>query len=277
MAKPLVVQGQYNDIPITIYGEIHNRIDQSFFQELDVGDDTVWVEHSTALSELLPGQDILFQKAKGLEWVWFTRTKEGKPVRCIDFRIEMGLMSRVEELELKDQLENIRSDAMMIDATRGLIHQLEIMLTVLEETEFMWEEHGMDVNPMKTRLSKRLNFMRRYSDLPPELKKSIPFDDIFEQYMNIYEDLRRMSSMLLDIVLIQELKECTDKTPIRLFVGLAHAVRLQHWLKLDVVEPVDPELEQHIADARSELVSYTTARSTGGRKRRKTKKRKQKI
>ena len=260
MAKPLVLHGEYNGIPITIYGEIHNQIDQSFFEELNVGEDTVWVEHSTQLCELMPGQEILFQEAKGLEWIWFTRTLEGKQVRCIDDRIKMGLMSRVEELRLKDQIDHIENDDMMMVAVEALVAQFQNVLNVIKETK-NWKEHRTDVNPIKTRMFDRYEDMINH--LPKVMDQSIPFEEMYEKCMNIYHDLCVMSSMLLDIVLIQQLKETTDKTPIHLFVGLAHAVRLQHWLQLDVVEPVDPQLVENIAKIESSL--------SGGRKRRKTK------
>ena len=232
MTKPFVVSGRYNGIPITIYGEIHNRIDQSFYEGLNLDNATVWVEHSTRLCELLHGEEKLFNGVKGLEWVWFTRTIQKKPIRCIDYRIEMGLMSRVEELQLEDQLEHIGNDDMMIDAVEALVGQFKNMLTVLKETKHIWKERSTDVNPIKSRMLDRCEDMLAH--LPKVLNKSNPFEEMYEKCRNVYEDLCLMGSMLLDTVLIQEVKEYTGNQPIHLFVGLNHAIRLQHWLQLNV-------------------------------------------
>jgi len=251
MAKPYVVSGRYNGIPITIYGEIHNRIDQTFYKQLNLGFDNVWVEHNTRLCELLPGEEKLFKESKGLEWVWFTRTIQGKPVRCIDYRIEMGLMSRVEEIQLEYQLEHIGNDDMMIDVVKALLDQIKNILPILKETKPIWKEQRTDVNPIKNRMVDRCEDMLAH--LPKVLKHSIPFEEMYDKCRNVYEDLCLMGSMLLDIVLIQQLKEYTSKTPIHLFVGLNHAIRLQHWLQLNVVHFLKHDTSPVLAN----LASYT--------------------
>jgi hypothetical protein len=226
----LIVSGKYNEVSIIVYGEIHNQIDQDFYEGLDLGEDTVWVEHSTRLCMLLPEEEFLFQKAKGLEWIWFTRTKQGNQVRCIDYRIEMGLMSRIEEIQLSHQLDNIRNDAMMIYVVEVLVDHFKNMLMILKEYKTIWTERRTDVIPVKTRMFDCCDDI--LASLPKVLDKSIPFEEMHDKCMHMYKDLCLLSSILLDTVIVQQLKEYTDPKPIHIFVGLAHAERLQRWLQL---------------------------------------------
>ena len=54
MSSPphVIIEGVYKNIPITIFGEEHNNIDNSIYERMDLTDKIIMVEHSTILSEL---------------------------------------------------------------------------------------------------------------------------------------------------------------------------------------------------------------------------------
>ena len=108
MSSPphVIIEGVYKNIPITILGEEHNNIDNSIYERMDLTDKIIMVEHSTILSELKKGEEKLFTCAKGLDWVWFTRTKNEQPVICIDNRLENGFYNSQEEIDIRSFIGN---------------------------------------------------------------------------------------------------------------------------------------------------------------------------
>jgi len=232
MSEPFVVSGKYNETSITIYGETHNNINQSFYESLNLSDKTIWVEHSTLLCDLLPEQEVLFENAKGLEWIWFTRTKTKQPVECIDVRIEIGLLSRIEEIALLRELRSVETHEMMNNAIIFLITSFQRIMTIFRDENPTWELITV-LEPIASRMT--------------ELNKSILVqfsephnpENLMDDCMLLYDDMMLFSSMLLDSIIISMLKLYTDSTPIHLFVGLNHAIRLQHFLDLRVQADID--------------------------------------
>ena len=249
MSEPFVVSGDYNGTSITIYGEIHNTINQSFYESLDLSDKTIWVEHSTLLCDLLPEQEVLFENAKGLEWIWFTRTKTKQPVECIDVRIEIGLLSRMEELALLRELTSVETHEMMNDAIIYLITSFQRMITIFRDEDPTWELITV-LEPIASRMNALAkSILIRFSE-PHDPEK------LMDDCMSLYKDMMFFSSMLLDSIIISMLKSYTDSTPIHLFVGLNHAIRLQHFLDLRV------QVDTDAAHKRSVLSKLTGGRKT---------------
>lgn len=230
MTAPLVVSGTYKDISITIYGEIHNRIDQTFYEQLDLTGKSIWVEHSTVLCELAPHQEPLFADAKGSEWIWFTRTKNKQPVECIDARIEMGLMSRIAEIGIKTQFDKVTSIKMMKDTIRTLLSYFQSTLSITNQLKPMWnetEEIKSDVEPLIERM--KASAVEIVTDVTG---KHDP-DLLYDKCIQFCDDLVTANSMLLDLAIIANLDMYEEKLPIYLFVGRNHAIRLQKWLRLE--------------------------------------------
>jgi hypothetical protein len=252
MSDPLVVSGDYNGTSITIYGEIHDNINQSFYESLNLSGKNIWVEHSTVLCDLLPEQEFLFENAKGLEWIWFTQTKTEQPVECIDVRIEIGLLSRIEELTLLRELGSVETHEMMSNAIISLITSFQRMMTIFRDEDPTWELIDV-LEPFASRMNALAkSILVRFSE-PHDPEK------LMDDCMLLYNDMVFFSSTLLDSIIISMLKSYTDSTPIHLFVGLNHAIRLQHFLDLRVQG----------ADIDTDHKRRVLSKLTGGKTRRK--------
>ena len=233
MATPLIVSGDYKNKHITIYGEIHNHINQTFYDTLDLNGKSIWVEHSNQLDDLLPEHDHFFINAKGLEWIWFTRKKQHLPVKCIDTRIQMGLLSRIEELGIQTLLDKVDSLESMIDAIIQFIPKVEqvqqqfaklIELSFIEPYDYIFEKLLNNILNQKSEIEKTL-----LKSMTSEL-----LEELHTTCMNLYTNLVDISSILVDIVIISFIEKYKGTDPIHLFVGFNHAIRLQQLLGLQV-------------------------------------------
>ena len=233
MATPLIVSGEYHGKHITIFGEIHNHIDQTFYDQLDLNGKSIWVEHSTALCDLLPEYVQFFANAKGSEWIWFTRKQKELPVVCIDTRIKMGLLSRIEEVGIQTLLDNVVSLPSMIDAIIQFIPKVEqvqeqfeklIELSFIQPYDYIFKELLTTINKQKLSIEA--------TDFESLTSESL--EELHTTCKNLYTNLVDISSILVDIVIISFIERYKGTQPIHLFVGFNHAVRLQHLLSLEL-------------------------------------------
>lgn len=110
MNPPVIVRGE----SFTIYGEIHNQIDNRFYERLYPtlsSRDKVLLEKTTN-PELLRIDEMAFSMMKardlkrylkeigGSEWMYTMGLKDGKPFIPIDIRIESGMPSSREAADL---------------------------------------------------------------------------------------------------------------------------------------------------------------------------------
>ena len=261
LVKPMVVHGMYRGIELTIYGEIHDRIDQAFYESLELGEDAVWVEHSTQLCDLLPEHEVHFLDKKGLEWIWFTRTKRHLPVRCIDYRIEMGLMPKIAKDRLRQAIEQMHGEDaldMVLSVFKLLVGEFTKLDDLIQTESATWGDPiSSDIKSFRKSLRAKIKAMQ--GPIQQVIMGELELDDIQDALLVVHHDINRLSSLVLDTRVIQDLNECTDKH-VHLFVGLAHAVRLQHWLHLSVIHPIEEALSHSL------LTQLDSANPKGGRK-----------
>ena len=265
LVKPLVVHGMYRGIELTVYGEIHDRIDPAFYEALELGEDAVWVEHSTQLCDLLPEHEPHYLDKKGLEWIWFTRTKHHLPVRCIDYRLEMGLMPKIAKDTLRLAIEQMHGDAldMVLDVFKLLLGEFTKLDDIIRTESASWSDPiSSDIKSFRKTLRAKIKALQ--APIQEVITGQLELDDIKDALLAVHQDINRLSSLVLDTRVIQDLNECRDKH-VHLFVGLAHAVHLQHWLQLSVVHPME-------ALSQSILAQLDSAKPKGGRKTKKRRK-----
>jgi len=99
ITEPLVITyGKHNDTNIIVFGEIHNSIDNRFYENLNLRDNFVFVEHpSTRCGISKEHTKLFFNILKGCEWVWYKYSARKKPIVCLDNRIELGLPTGIEQ------------------------------------------------------------------------------------------------------------------------------------------------------------------------------------
>ena len=68
--KIIVAKGKVGRSKVNVYGEIHNDIDNSFYESLNLEDHLLLVEHASVFCEIKPGEEHLFENAKGSEWIF---------------------------------------------------------------------------------------------------------------------------------------------------------------------------------------------------------------
>ena len=223
-APLLIIKGNYKGVPITIYGEEHNNIDNSVYERMDLTDKIVMVEHSTAFSELKEGQEKLFTCARGSEWVWFTRTLNAQPVICIDNRLENGFLNKLEERDL------IMYQMPLPDLIT-IFKQILASVTAVKDTYKPIKEVYMNlVGIIQTQMKEiiRLNVVEKERD------------DTLEY--NLIQNLLKLSSLSVDMNIVQLIEKYAASDTgeekgreIVIFVGAAHAFRLQEILGLSIV------------------------------------------
>jgi len=221
-SMPLIVRGIYKDIPLTIYGENHADIDNSFYEKLDLTEAIVMVEHSTEYCVLQPGEEALFKAAKGSEWVWFTRTVNKQPVMCIDSRLADGFLNRLEEEALKYGRQ-VSMEALFLTTKQILMATIKIKQKFLpikdEYTHLVAETQDL------------------FKQLIMNLKNEERNDAVVEQ---LIDNLLKLSSLSMDMNVIEKIDQYAatagePKKEIILFVGAAHALRLQQILNLEII------------------------------------------
>jgi hypothetical protein len=221
----IIVEGVYKNIPITIFGEEHNNIDNSIYERMDLTDKIVMVEHSTILSELKKGEEKLFTCAKGLDWVWFTRTKNEQPVICIDNRLENGFYNSQEEMDIRSFIGNPNIHPLLfLEVTDRIMQSIRKIKEKFKPIEEVFKKL---VRTTSTQIKRII-----------ELNKNDNERD-FQNEENLVENLLKLSSLSVDMNIIIEIEKYVDAIkshqvkPVYIFVGIAHAIRLKEILNLN--------------------------------------------
>ena len=231
MSSPphVIIEGLYKDIPITIFGEEHNNIDNSIYERMDLTNKIIMVEHSTILSELKKGEEKLFTCAKGLDWVWFTRTKNKEPVICIDNRLENGFYNSQEEIDIRSFIDNPDiHPSLFLEVTDRIMKSI---IKIKEKFKPIEEVFKKLAKTTSIQIQKII-----------ELEKNKERRD-YKNEENLIENLLKLSSLSVDMNIINELEKYVDSIkshpdtlikPVFIFAGIAHAIRLKEILNLNV-------------------------------------------
>ena len=229
MSSPphVIIEGVYKNIPITIFGEEHNNIDNSIYERMDLTDKIIMVEHSTILSELKKGEEKLFTCAKGLDWVWFTRTKNEQPVICIDNRLENGFYNSQEEIDIRSFIGNPNIHPLLF---------LEVTDRIMQSIRKIKEKFKPIEDVFKKLVKTTSTQIKRIIDLNKNEERRD-----YKNEENLVDNLLKLSSLSVDMNIIIEIEKYVDASklhleikPVFIFVGIAHAIRLKEILNLNL-------------------------------------------
>jgi hypothetical protein len=214
---PPTVKGVYKEMPITIYGEYHDNINNTFYKKLNLKDAIVLVEHSTKFCQLQPDEEHLFANAQGTEYIWFTRTKDNQPVVCIDTRLEQGFLNRFEE-NLLQHGETVTLEALLMK-TRQII-----MATMAIKDNFL------PIKELYTQLIEETK--TQFKQMMVNVKTGERDESLIE---HLIANLLMLSNLSVDMTILKKLDEYAaagNRDEIIIFVGANHAERLKEFLGL---------------------------------------------
>jgi len=224
---PITVTGEMNGYKITVYGEIHNLIDNTFYENLDLKNKIVMVEHSTALCEISKHhKEVLLNTLKGAEWIWYKYKARNRPVICCDNRIELGLLSAIEEKYLMNTNSN--------EDLQTIISYIVKSLSVYESAPVKKLFIG---DALKTVYAKSIETIRRQLTILYNVR-SFEIQGLLQIKDMLINNLIKLSSIIVDINIYQNViknitKQSTTQTnnskEIVIFAGAAHAYRLHQY------------------------------------------------
>ena len=242
LEKIIMATGMINGNLVTIYGEVHSDIDNKFYKQLSLTDQTVFVEHSTLLCELKPHEHALFKNAKGSEWIWYTRTKSDIPVTCIDTRLEQGFLNSMEEAQMRSLNY---ADPMLgayvlrvLKAANKIKAEFEPIIDVYKDlNEAIKRQYKIILIACKTEAIIMSNSKQSASISNRTLtvnKQTIPMDYLLQNIKNLLvTNLIKFASLSVDMHVIKTLKSST--TPSSCFMGINHALRIATICDLDII------------------------------------------
>jgi len=283
---PLEVHGtirnlQHVEIPVVIYGEVHNRIDNHFYKKKSFDEmrhTNIWVEHAMQYCALKPGEDVLFKNAKGSEWVWFHRVKKGLPVTCIDNRMFLGLPNALMENVLRFVAGLPTSMVPAIDAaTRKMVQEghFEDLYTTMTQivkpilsilSKLVKQKFGKNTYILE-RFSRKIN--KQYQEIMGMYERNeepvyltvhgAPTTLFHLQFQHMVTNLLNISSIVVDLHIINLLKEYADSKPIAIFTGMNHAFRLADMLNWEMIpnDTVDIPMFEEMAENTMVVQHYT--------------------
>ena len=261
MSSPphVIIEGLYKDIPITIFGEEHNNIDNSIYERMDLNDKIIMVEHSTILSELKKGEEKLFTCAKGLDWVWFTRTKNKEPVICIDNRLENGFYNSQEEIDIRSFIGNPNIHPLLF---------LEVTDRIMQSIRKIKEKFKPIEDVFKKLVKTTSTQIKRIIDLNKNEERRD-----YKNEENLVDNLLKLSSLSVDMNIIIEIEKYVDASklhleikPVFIFVGIAHAIRLKEILNLNF-NPASSDIEPYFKSSLDYIYTGGVKKSLNKRKK----------
>ena len=219
---PIVLTGSYNGSSITVYGEIHNKIDNRFYETLDLTNKIVMVEHSTKLCKISDEHKILLlNKLKGSDWVWYKYATQNQPMICIDNRMEIGLLTAIEE----NYLKKIEKDDQIEDVLMASIKVIETLDSPKIQKMF--------IGKLKDIHTKFIEILDRQISIIAAVR-SFEMPGILNIKDNLINNIIKVSSFIVDLNIYQNIiktkmhSENKDKE-IVIFAGMAHAYRLHKY------------------------------------------------
>lgn len=232
---PIIVTGD----SFTIYGEIHNDIDNRFYERINTtfdDSDRVLVEHTThkpflEMEEMAlrstPDKRRLIANLKGSEWIYFTRLVESKPIEAIDIRVENGFPSAREESILPKLAENEPGKFLQF-----IMQKLQVIISHKKS----YNKDGIrevfnSIHPMlKVYLTE---FMKNLEESVIDL----------ENVDKICTTLRYLGTLFVDAnlleIILENIKKRKNKKKLSIFVGARHAINLFNFLKENGVDGLE--------------------------------------
>lgn len=243
---PIIVSGP----SFTIYGEIHNDIDNRFYERLYTRftkNDRILLEKTTD-PEILQLEQHALQVIRdvsayldtigGSEWLYTKGLIDGKSFEPIDIRIECGYPSQI-QLRSLEEFASIRP----VDFIAFFFKTLKMIIS-----------HKDKLN--------RPGIKERFNTFPPILQTQIKTymkhleDGVIdmESVFKIKTNLQRLGVLLVDahlIDLITENNRKENKKHLHIFVGARHANNLYECLQIEnleiqktakgeLIEPLEP-------------------------------------
>lgn len=213
MEPPIIVQGMHNGTPITVYGEVHNIVDNRFYEKLDLRNKVIFVEHATVLCDIsMEDKKRLLNILKGSDWVWYKYKARKLPIVCVDTRIEMGLMSSIEERYIMGT-----NDLALVMG--GVMKALKVLIT--EQTKETFNKEGITqyFESASKAIKSQMGVLLRAGHLES--------NDLMDTKWKLINNIMKLSAMLVDIHVKKQVEKYADgKKPIIIFMGAAHAYRL---------------------------------------------------
>jgi 3-polyprenyl-4-hydroxybenzoate decarboxylase len=220
---PVVVNGSYNRNSITVYGEVHSYIDNAFYESLKLENKLVLVEHATVLCEIeLRHLISMLNNVKGSEWIWYKLKSRKKPVICIDNRIEVGLLSSIEERFLLSSQDPNDISTIMMYALKVLkkleSDTIKNMFNISRQVQTVYKESMQTIRKQIKTLYALLN--------DPD---GTDFDEWLDVKNMLFNNIMKIASFMVDIHIINTIKANRENKEILIFVGAAHAYRLNKY------------------------------------------------
>ena len=220
---PVVVNGSYKGNSITVYGEIHNLIYNAFYESLKIENKVVLVEHATVLCEIeLRHLISMLNNVKGSEWIWYKLKSRKKPVICIDNRIEVGLLSSIEERFLLSTEDPNDISTVMSYALKTLKKlESDSIKNVFNISRQVQGIYGESMKIIRKQL-KSLYELLKHPD-------GVDFEAWLIIKNMLFNNIMKIASFMVDINIVNTIKANRERKEILLFVGAAHAYRLHKY------------------------------------------------
>jgi len=257
---PTIVTGETESgAPVYIFGEAHTAINNSFYEHLPIESVVNWVEHSTVPIDT----SLASPPKKGSEWVWNECVQKELPFLCIDNRVEIGVIDAQKEVSLLNKLtillenreyrersdvfENVQSILIFMgERTKQFVINIkQLPKNVKEDTQVLMIH-------IKETINELLSLMKRPEEEVEKIKT-----EIYTLCKSIMIQLLRISFIFMDAHLIKLLLSYDNSTPIFIYVGLNHAIRLTHWMNWELHENPTIDLGLIMNKALSKLDSFT--------------------
>ena len=220
---PVVVNGSYKGNSITVYGEIHSLIYNGFYESLKIENKVVLVEHASVLCEIEYRHLVsMLNSVKGSEWIWYKLKSRKKPVICIDNRIEVGLLSSIEERFLLSTEDPNEISTVMSYALKTLKKlESDSIKNVFNISRQVQQVYGESMKTIRKQL-KSLYELLKHPD-------GVDFEEWLIIKNMLFNNIMKIASFMVDINIVNTIKANRERKEILLFVGAAHAYRLHKY------------------------------------------------
>ena len=220
---PIIVNGSYNGNSITVYGEIHSLIYNGFYESLKIENKIVLVEHASVLCEIEKRHLIsMLNSVKGSEWIWYKLKSRKKPVTCIDNRIEVGLLSSIEERYLLSTEDPNDISTVMSYALKTLKKlESDSIKNVFNISRQVQGVYGESMKTIRKQLKSLFELLKH-----PD---GVDFEEWLIIKNMLFNNIMKIASFMVDINIVNTIKANRERKEILLFVGAAHAYRLHKY------------------------------------------------
>jgi len=217
---PVITYGEYNGTKIILFGEIHSSIDNRFYENLNLRDNIVFVEHASILCDMtMEHKKRLLNILKGSEWIWYKYSARKRPVVCLDNRIEIGLPTSMEEKYALNS--NDLSEVMMY-----CMKALRIIITPEIKRKFITALIMPIYTTSVKTIKEQMDILIKNANLNT--------DELMDIKWKLIQNITKLSGMIVDLNVMDHIKQQTEsqnsaskKKDIYIFMGAAHAYRLQ--------------------------------------------------